>query len=309
MSTAEPSIFVSYVSDDREIVDEVASYLARLYTVFVDHEEIKGGDDWIERLERALHAAVAVVVVVNETTWAKSKWAKRERLLAARLGKPMVPVLIEGEMPFEIIDRQFVDLRGDFGAAMGDLVSALSTHAEPTDRGRDEIDSLLGRAIRARIAGMLAKSDGLVRQAMVIDPLLADSPQSLWAACGEATPKSSSVSLADFRIREQTRRLDESIYEDGRRTYQWSVELVAAPSVLSAVEHVAYDVSKYFRGGPQVIRSPEHGFRISKSGWGPIPFRIAITLHSGERLETWYDLTLKPENEVPPPTEPFPRWA
>ena len=101
-------IFLSYRRDD------VPGYVARLEdaleqgfgadSVFRDVEDIRGGSDWREVIDRTLRASAAVVLVIGrrwEAIWRERaddpvNYVELELERARELGVPVVPVMIEG---------------------------------------------------------------------------------------------------------------------------------------------------------------------------------------------------------------------
>ena len=88
-----PDVFVSYSHQDRDVARRYADALqaAGLAVWWDDH--LRSGESFDEKIEAALRAAKAVVVLWSKTSVA-SRWVRAEATLADR-NKTLVPVMIE----------------------------------------------------------------------------------------------------------------------------------------------------------------------------------------------------------------------
>ena len=92
-------IFVSHSSQDKRAARSVADALRRVgWTVWIDEAGIVGGKDWRGELVRALEETWVVVLLVCLQSM-RSKWVIREVQAADRLGKQIIPVVLE-ETPY-----------------------------------------------------------------------------------------------------------------------------------------------------------------------------------------------------------------
>ncbi len=92
-------IFVSHSSEDKTAARAVAAHLRRAgWTVWIDEAGISGGKDWRGELVRALERTWVVVLLVSLTSM-RSKWVIREVQAADRLGKTILPVVVD-EAPY-----------------------------------------------------------------------------------------------------------------------------------------------------------------------------------------------------------------
>lgn len=113
-----PNVFISYRRDD---TGNVARRLGRklkqdlgLDDVFLDTEDIWGGDDWHSTLAQRLHASRAVVALIGDR-WAGGPDGRRifdnddvvrwELRLTLRAGRELVPTMVDGaRFPHELPD-------------------------------------------------------------------------------------------------------------------------------------------------------------------------------------------------------------
>lgn len=78
--------------------------------VFLDVDSIRTGSKWEEEIERAIHAAEALVVFWTFDA-AKSEAVAKEIRIALSLGKDIVPVILEEvDLPSELAQYQGVVL-------------------------------------------------------------------------------------------------------------------------------------------------------------------------------------------------------
>jgi hypothetical protein len=92
-------IFISHSSEDKLAARTIAGYLRRArWTVWIDEAGIAGGKDWRQELVRALERTWVVVLLVSLYSM-RSKWVTREIQAADRLGKQIIPVIVD-EAPY-----------------------------------------------------------------------------------------------------------------------------------------------------------------------------------------------------------------
>lgn len=159
-------IFVSHASEDKAAARGVAAYLRRVgWTVWIDESGIAGGKDWRAELVRALEDTWVVVLLVS-TNAMRSKWVIREVQAADRLGKPVLPAVVD-PAPYPDALRmilggvQRIDLTGrdDEGRMTGltTLDDALiRTSRQPGQSPPGKTQIAVGKAITAvGLVGML----------------------------------------------------------------------------------------------------------------------------------------------------------
>jgi len=124
-------IFMSYSRKDEESMQEIAKFLrAEGLKVWVDNEKlIPGTPIWEVEVEKAVMGASAIVVILSPDSKG-SEWVRREITLADQHNKRVFPVLVHGDenssISLRLINRQFVDLRGNKEKGLKSLSSALS---------------------------------------------------------------------------------------------------------------------------------------------------------------------------------------
>lgn len=295
-------MFLSYATVDRPHALEVRELLGERHTVFMDASSLAGGAQWLREIEAALVGCRVVVVLCSAAAWEPKRWVRNELLLARQHDKPVIPVLLEGTLPLELVDRQFVDGRVAIAEYGVDLLAAVATHLAPA--AMDEaVDRLLGGVVRAQLARDGAAAAARYREAASLDAALPRTVAELWAQVASA-PEAVVVGLGDILFVERSESVA-SLYEDGRSTYRWSIHIEAAPQVLERISHVRYDLTSYYTSGLRIVRSRETGFELSQFAWGPLAFPVGIVLDDGHTLKTWADVVMR-DQRTPAPAEPFP---
>jgi hypothetical protein len=104
-------VFLSYARTDLEYVRQLAAAMARRQLpTWYDHE-IESGSRWVQVIEARVRRCSAFIPIVTPAS-SRSEWCERELTLADRLGKPILPLLLEGELPLILITRQYEDVSG-----------------------------------------------------------------------------------------------------------------------------------------------------------------------------------------------------
>jgi formylglycine-generating enzyme required for sulfatase activity len=93
-----PKVFISYGRDEshgQNLATEIQDQLqAAGFDVFRDATGLKGGDFWLQKLEKSLRASDVVVLVLSEKVL-HSKWVPNEINLAEELEIPVIPLFAE----------------------------------------------------------------------------------------------------------------------------------------------------------------------------------------------------------------------
>jgi hypothetical protein len=125
------SVFISYSRSDSVFVKDLANRLREAgCTVWQDISGLRGGQTWASEIDQAVRDSDVLIVVLSPDSSA-SEWVRKETLLAMKLHKPIVPILLrETEIPVQFVDLQFVDFRGDRAEATQRLFEAISTSVD-----------------------------------------------------------------------------------------------------------------------------------------------------------------------------------
>jgi len=108
-------IFISYSRVDRQIADKIKSNLtAMAETVWIDRDEIIGGELWRAQIVEAIENCNTFILVLSSTS-VKSKYVLQELNVADTERKRILPVKIESveipkEMKLQLSGLQKIDL-------------------------------------------------------------------------------------------------------------------------------------------------------------------------------------------------------
>lgn len=130
--------FLSYSREQQPYARELAAYLrARGVGVWLD-DELVSGDRWEQVIKERIDGCAAFVVVMTPDA-EESAWVRRELARAQDRGKPVFPVLLEGDVFFRLADVHAEDVRG--GGLPGDrFVGALRGLVAPRPDPVPEFD-------------------------------------------------------------------------------------------------------------------------------------------------------------------------
>ena len=119
-------VFISHSNKDHDETQFIAESLRRAgYGVWVDFENLRGGDAWLCEIQAGIERCDAVVTVLSAASRA-STWVERECLYAFQLNKPVITALIADVLiPLHLINIQYSDLR-ERERGMAKLLEALS---------------------------------------------------------------------------------------------------------------------------------------------------------------------------------------
>lgn len=293
-------VFVSYSSKDKDFALQLVSDLERFYDVWIDKGELQGGLEWEEMIDAALQECAVFVVIVSPASNG-SNWVARETIRAEQLNKYRIPVLLNGELPLRLLNVHYVDFQGQYEGGFRDLLEALKKQIEPEDRKLGDANRLVGEGIRAYLAHDYPKANGLIGQAIILDPQLADSVEAFWEAIKrEQQSNWAREYIAQVQIKEAASLQQRDVYsrQAGSQIdyYQWSVEIAAGDAVLDKIDYVHYQLHETFANPNQTVRARENNFRLAGMAWGTFDILIDIAFKDGSVGHGVYELAF--ENRV-----------
>lgn len=159
------NIFVSHSHSDKETVLKIAEGLKQHgINTWLDEELISPGDNWLDKINRAIENSDAILVIISKNT-GQSEWQTSEISFAIsaqrqNTRKKIIPVLIErdAEVPFFLKDRLYCDLssKGAFEQNFNQLIKALQKPIE----AQEDIEKTEKTKIESiRIQKEILKSD------------------------------------------------------------------------------------------------------------------------------------------------------
>lgn len=155
--TKSSQIFLSYAQGDRPVAEKVATALTRVgLRVWFDTWELAPGDSIAARIEEAVSSSDLLLVLLSRRS-VESRWVRTE--LSAAFARELrdraitvIPALIDDcDVPRELADRLFVDLRHDFEGAIRLLADQLGAAPEL------QFSRLTGQAFEMLVADLLAE--------------------------------------------------------------------------------------------------------------------------------------------------------
>jgi hypothetical protein len=103
-------VFVSYSHIDSEYAHKLADELRKeLIEAWID-DRIDYGSKWPHVIQENLDNCSAFIVIMTPRAY-ESEWVQNELSRAQRKGKPIFPLLLEGDNWLSVEARQFVDVR------------------------------------------------------------------------------------------------------------------------------------------------------------------------------------------------------
>jgi transcription initiation factor IIF auxiliary subunit len=287
-------IFISYSSKDRDFALKLAEILEKFFDVWIDREELEGGLEWEKAIEAALAECQVFVVIVTPKS-NDSEWVARETIRAEQLKKTRIPILLSGQLPLRLLNLQFVDFQGEFEGGLRDLLEALQLYLDSGDFQGDDVDILLGRAIRARLNHDIAEANNLLGQAIALEPNFVNSIEDFWQALQMPFSSDMAASLrqgvenGEIIIIEETKLADEQLYVDSD-TYQWSIFLDADEAILEQIDSIHYQLHETFNPPQRIVRDSQSQFRLTMQGWGTFEIPVTVVFKDGSTVETSYHL-------------------
>jgi len=130
MEDSVSNIFLSYSRKDKGIVERLENRLeAAGHSVWVDIEDIRGGDQWRRAIAEAIRQADTFLLLLSSNA-VKSDNVCKELNLAEETKTRVIPVAISSvaippEMQYQLAGVQRIDLATDFEAGLKQLLEAL----------------------------------------------------------------------------------------------------------------------------------------------------------------------------------------
>jgi len=282
-------LFISYSTKDRDFVRKLEHSLNNYYDVFIDYSDLTGGLEWENRIESAIEECHVFIAIVSVNA-SESKWIARETFLAEKRKKPIIPVLLNGELPLRLLNLHYVDFGGKYEGGFADLLKAIEPLAKPIQKRTYEADLLLASSLRARMKGDFGKSNSLLIQAQTLDKTLGKNGKEFWNLVVE--PNISVFDIGKLTIVEETEQLSDSRYKD-KETFRWTLRLEGPNEILDEIDHVEYLLHETFPNPRQVVRERDSGFKIAMVGWGTFYVKINIFANELDPYTASYYLTFQ----------------
>lgn len=122
-------VFISYSREERAFVDRLSQDLrSGGVTTWQDTKEIPAGENWRLAIDESLRRASALLYVASARS-VNSQWTSKELEAVFSRGARIIPVVLDDQgelgLPHYLRDRQWVDFRQGYEAALAQLLTAL----------------------------------------------------------------------------------------------------------------------------------------------------------------------------------------
>jgi tetratricopeptide (TPR) repeat protein len=105
------SIFISYSRKDQDYVNKLVEALAKQELPWWVDNKIDYGDKWTREIKENIKKCQVFLLVMSPSS-EESDWVQRELTFAQHLKKPIFPLLLDGEIWFQVIDIQTTGVLG-----------------------------------------------------------------------------------------------------------------------------------------------------------------------------------------------------
>jgi TIR domain len=131
-SRPEASDFVTVLCDELEAASPD-------FHVWFDQRDGWPGEDWDEQIAEAIRTCESLVFVMTEDSVAPTSVCKQEWTYALQCKRPVTPLKrdVKAGLPFQLLNRQYIDFTGNFRQALAKLRTHLRWLASPEGRLRE----------------------------------------------------------------------------------------------------------------------------------------------------------------------------
>jgi hypothetical protein len=148
-------VFISYSRQDRAYVEQLTTHLRGAgLNVWAD-DRIEPGDQWSAVISEKLKSSCAFVIIMTPAA-EQSRWVAREIGLAERFDKPMFPLLLDGEVFWNLAELQTESVAGGTMPSDRFVTRLWSVVKSKLGPAYDYLCRLEER-VQARIAGPLGR--------------------------------------------------------------------------------------------------------------------------------------------------------
>jgi hypothetical protein len=147
--TYRPSVFISYAArgTDQETAqvlrDSLEANKVRV-PAWRDKEDLRPGTRAIHAIQRGIAECDFFLLLVSPRSVLRSRWCPREWRRADRLGKVIIPLVLEpvpdDAWPLELEEQQWLDFQRGVEHGLPDLLAAIGVATSRARPGRDPLD-------------------------------------------------------------------------------------------------------------------------------------------------------------------------
>lgn len=290
-------IFISYSSKDAPFAMTLSESLSPFYDIWIDRDDIKGGSEWEKMIQEAIKSCDVFLIIVSNNS-NDSNWVMRETIFAESLKKYRIPVMLNGSMPFRLLELQYIDFQGDYSGGLRDLLAVLQSQIAPENNAHDEIDRMIGAGVRAYFDHKFVSANNLFEQVTILNPESKENIMRLSNFLAEQFEQKDISStfpldlMSSISILEKAKVSANELY--GQDTaYEWSLELNTSDDILQQIDFVKYILHTTFIQPERNIRNRKSNFKLEMIGWGTFEVNIEIHFIDGTIAKTSHELTFE----------------
>lgn len=155
-------IFISFSRKDKNFAEKLTNHLTHAgYEVWIDLQNISIGEVWSDETARGIERADIFIVLLSKNALS-SQWVEREIFLAQRVGKKLIPILIEDtEIPPALINLQYIDARNFSPTVLARIISAIQA-IEYTPRHVESPTAVFAAPSKSNLRRMLVTMIGIL---------------------------------------------------------------------------------------------------------------------------------------------------
>ena len=134
------ALFISHANpEDNEFTIWLGSHLSGAgYEVWADVLKVRGGEDWVRKLEQALRERACKVLLVGTPRGVEKQGVRNEIQIASEVAKKIgdkefiIPLRLQHfDSPFQIVQAQYIDFLKGWGQGLAELLETLEGYALP----------------------------------------------------------------------------------------------------------------------------------------------------------------------------------
>jgi hypothetical protein len=144
-------IFISYSRKDKEFVDRLVHDVeAGGFDMWVDREDIRGGERWVGVIGRAIKECSSLLLVFSPNS-SESRKVAQELCLADEYDKQIIPLMLQHyeaseDLKLLLTGRQWVDFEYDYAAGLKNLLAALGGRHTSPPKDEPPKDGIAGKS-------------------------------------------------------------------------------------------------------------------------------------------------------------------
>ncbi len=141
-------IFLSHSSEDKQIASEIKKTLDPFgIDIFLAHDDIEGGEDWKTVLYSEIKDCEIFIVLLSQN-YHKAKFTDQELGMALAYGKPIIPISMDGKMPYGFMEK-FQCMKFGLEITEENIKKLMDLIMNSSDSGKQFLDLLIEKLSNA----------------------------------------------------------------------------------------------------------------------------------------------------------------